>query len=94
MKPIPGSNPAQILVENLHLISSLEFEEGVLDLACGSGRNGLYLLNHNIPVTFADNNRVCLEEIDRLCTDNSLAQTWLVDLEAEHSNPLAGKRFD
>ncbi len=89
-----GSSPAQLLVDNLQLFESLRIEEGVLDLACGSGRNGLLLLAHNIPVTFADNNRACLEEIDRQCAGNGLAKTWLVDLETEEEQALAGKTFD
>ena len=86
--------PAQLLVENLRLFTSLETENGVLDLACGTGRNGLFLLEHNIPVTFADNNRACLEEIERRCEHNPLAKTWLVDLETKDEDPLTGKIFD
>lgn len=91
---LSGSSPAQLLVDNLQLFESLKIEEGVLDLACGSGRNGLFLLSHNIPVTFADNNRACIDEIDRQCAGNALATTWLVDLETKKENPLAGKIFD
>jgi len=42
---------------------SQELQAPVLDLACGRGRNGLYLLQHDIPVTFADINNEALEHV-------------------------------
>ena len=52
----------------------------VLDLACGAGRNGLYLLERGIPTLFADNNPQALTGL----THNPLVQAqhcWQVDLE-------------
>ncbi|WP_028862139.1 tellurite resistance protein [Psychromonas aquimarina] len=49
-----------------HLSLLKQSGKPVLDLACGSGRNGLYLLEHNIPTIFADKNRQALETIAAL----------------------------
>ena len=52
-----------------------------LDLACGSGRNGLYLLERGIPTRFTDNNPQALARL----INNPLVQPqhcWQVDLES------------
>lgn len=70
-------------------------EDGVLDLACGRGRNGLFLARHHIPVTFADNSESALREVEQRSADYSeYTSTWLVDLERTGSDPLSGKMFD
>ena len=43
-----------LLVRHITLLKALEIFHGVLDLACGSGRNGRYLLSRGLPVVFAD----------------------------------------
>ena len=64
----------------------------VLDLACGSGRNGLYLARKGIPVVFADQDEEKLARIDQIICEEQLdAKTWHVDLET--GQPLAGKKF-
>lgn len=70
----------------------------VLDLACGNGRNGLYLVENNIPITFADVKREALEQVKQslsyLSADTQkLAQCWQVDFEQEIVTPLQGKSF-
>jgi tellurite methyltransferase len=63
----------------------------VLDLACGSGRNGLFLVTQQIPVIFADKNIDNLNTLaQQIDTDSS---TWAVDLEQPDSQPLAGKSY-
>ncbi len=90
-----NASVAPLVSDNLGLIKNLGFESGVLDLACGSGRNGLFLLSHHIPVTFADNNESALQEVEKQAKDiGAEAQTWLVDLERSGSKPLSGKQFD
>jgi tellurite methyltransferase len=37
----------------------------ILDLACGNGRNGLYLHQHGLPVQFADKNSKVLEVLQK-----------------------------
>lgn len=52
----------------------------VLDLACGSGRNGLYLHQQQIPMIFADQNLTALTSIAATPAIND-AQCWQVDFE-------------
>lgn len=90
-----NANVASLVSDNLALLQEIEMENGVLDLACGHGRNGLFLVEHNIPVTFADNNESALCEIDKLSAEHgSLINSWQVDLEIPESQPLAGKIYD
>lgn len=70
----------------------------VLDLACGSGRNGLYLIENDIYVDFADVNGESLEQVKSSlsCEDKtkqSLANFWQVDFEQVNTTPLQGKHF-
>ncbi|MCW8831867.1 MAG: class I SAM-dependent methyltransferase, partial [Colwellia sp.] len=73
-------------------------QTSVLDLACGSGRNGLYLIEHDIPVTFADIKAEALEQVKESLegfsqSQQPLGQCWQVDFEQAHSTPLQGKTF-
>jgi SAM-dependent methyltransferase len=87
------THAATLLVENLALIEAFSAPVGVLDLACGSGRNGLYLAKHNIPVTFVDNNQSCLDRIEQALESDDLGgNTRFVDLETTKTNPLAGQQ--
>ncbi|MBL4821960.1 MAG: methyltransferase domain-containing protein [Colwellia sp.] len=68
----------------------------VLDLACGSGRNGLYLIENDIPVTFADVNYAAIEQVQQyasLANNKQQADFWSVDFEQVGETPLAGKSF-
>jgi SAM-dependent methyltransferase len=61
----------------------------MLDLACGHGRNGLYLVENNVAVTFADVNGEALEEVEQSLKQFStekqkIAQCWHVDFELEN----------
>ncbi len=71
----------------------------VLDLACGSGRNGLFLAARNIPVTFADIRQdaldqvaIALEQIDS-GADFATDSLWQVDFEQGSPEPMQGRRF-
>lgn len=95
------TNASSFLAENSGLFDNLEIENGVLDLACGKGRNGLFLLSHNVPVTFADNNEAHLQSIlpalESTKPSAKRSECWLIDFEAEVDagrNPLFGKSFD
>jgi len=71
-------------------------DESVLDLACGSGRNGLYLVENGIPVTFADVSAVAIAQVQQhACLVNNMKQAdfWSIDFEQEEGTPLAGKSF-
>lgn len=52
----------------------------VLDLACGNGRNGLYLHQQQIPTIFADQNQAALIGIAN-APGVTAEQCWHVDLE-------------
>ncbi|MBL0710030.1 MAG: class I SAM-dependent methyltransferase [Colwellia sp.] len=77
---------------------TLNKQTSILDFACGSGRNGLYLLEHQVPVTFADIKAEALEQVkDSSRALNTKQQKrgeyWQVDFEQEKSIPLQGKSF-
>ncbi|WP_281556748.1 class I SAM-dependent methyltransferase [Thalassomonas sp. RHCl1] len=70
----------------------------VLDLACGFGRNGLYLLKQNLPVVFADINPDALAQVEQQANaltkhGQALASYWHQDFELPGSAPLKDKRF-
>jgi len=54
---------SHLLPKYLDLFHSLGVDREVLDLACGSGRNGLFLIENNIRVKFVDKNEKALAEI-------------------------------
>lgn len=88
-------SPAKLLEDYLPLLEEMVLGNGILDLACGSGRNGIFLARHNLPVVFADINPAALQKIsDQLGGLNAPAQIWQVDFEDPESGPLAGKQFD
>lgn len=88
--------PSDLLVDYISLLSVLEMKQPILDLACGAGRNGLYLLNKGLSTVFSDRNEESLKYIEQQLESNQLVsdkdlsdklgdkrvyQTWLVDLE-------------
>ena len=83
-------------LEPLRLASALG---RVLDLACGSGRNGLFLAARGIPVTFADIRRDALDQVATALeqSDSGVAPAtgslWQVDFEQGSPDPLRGRRF-
>lgn len=84
----------KLLLNHLDLLTDLDRSLPVLDLACGSGRNGLLLARLGVPVVFADRSVAELDHIKRqLSEDNLPGQTWQVDLEQPGSEPLAGRHF-
>ena len=93
--PHSNASAAQLLVENLSLLENLSLENGVLDLACGDGRNGLLLAEHQLKVTFADYDETNLSHVtNELHAKGLQGQCWHVDLEVPDSEPLADKCFD
>jgi len=88
-------NASRLLVENFQLLEATGLTKGVLDLACGRGRNGLFLLQSNIPTTFADNNPAALRYVSvQAAKVPAPAVCWLVDLEDKKQNPFESKCFD
>lgn len=89
-----------LLEKHQHAIQALQADEQtpVLDLACGHGRNGLYLIENDINVTFADINCECLKDIELSLsqygeTKQKLANCWNIDFEKAKTTPLKGKCF-
>lgn len=67
-----------LLAKYQHLFTA--GEQSILDLACGHGRNGLYLHGLGLPVTFADYNHDALIALQTE-HDINAQQCWQVDLE-------------
>ena len=67
----------------------------VLDLACGRGRNGLYLHRQGLPVVFADIRPDALADIETGLDEAAAgtARLWQIDLESGPADPLDGERF-
>ncbi|MFT4927380.1 MAG: tellurite methyltransferase [Phenylobacterium sp.] len=70
----------------------------ILDLACGTGRNGLFVNQHSLehgkhslPIVFSDRNEQSLQTIQSLIEPPSTL--WTIDFEAPDSHPLAGKSY-
>ncbi|MEX2469435.1 MAG: class I SAM-dependent methyltransferase [Pseudohongiellaceae bacterium] len=98
-----NTSAAKLLVANLPLLEALRIDTGVLDLACGSGRNGGLLVRRGLPVTFADRDAESLRQVaatagqERQDGQNGQfgeVRLWQVDLEAPGSEPLRDKCFD
>lgn len=87
--------PAGLLTDHLQLLLDLPITNGVLDLACGYGRNGLLLARHQIPVTFADHSVIALASVHECLSEEGLAgNCWQLDLEQSDTALLQGKIFD
>jgi SAM-dependent methyltransferase len=94
-----NTSAAPLLVENLSLFASLADSQpqryGVLDLACGNGRNGLLLASQGWRVCFADRDEEKLNEIaSQAVFAESGSELWQVDLEVPGLEPLANRQFD
>lgn len=75
---------------------SADKQAPVLDLACGSGRNGLYLVENGISVTFADINPDAIEQVQQhssVVKNKQCTNFWSIDFEQESETPLLGKSF-
>ena len=97
-------NHSTLLVTHLETLQKLSKQAPVLDLACGSGRNGLFLSQNNIPVVFADVKESAIEQVKQSLPsttpfDSSVvkglasAQVWQVDFERETNLALNKKEF-
>lgn len=91
------SSPAPFLIKHIGDIAALNTGAQVLDLACGRGRNGLYIAD-KVPgslVTLADKSVNALETVEQSASAKGLVvETWQADFEQPNISPLAGKSFD
>lgn len=101
MSVVPSSNQTSSASKllQLHLAELIAANERgpILDLACGSGRNGLSLLPHGLDVVFADISAAALQEIAAELSTQQYHDIvrqpllWEIDLEKAEDNPLVGK---
>ncbi len=83
-----------VLLDHLDLLKKLDRSLAVLDLACGTGHNGLLLAQHGIPVVFADSSATALQVVQQRLEEDTLpGRIWQVDLEQANTEPLAGQVF-
>ena len=84
-----------LLTQYLPQLRTASIDAPVLDLACGSGRNGLLLVEHDIPVVFADVRREALDQAKRAMGSAGSVTTrfWQIDLEQSALRPLENQRF-
>jgi tellurite methyltransferase len=85
--------PNPLLVKFSSLLEDENLEGPILDLACGTGENGLFMAGLNLPVILADRSAEALEVARRSAEDRGLkAQFWKVDLETG-VNPLQEEHY-
>lgn len=90
---------SSLLTSYLSELKKLPCESPILDLACGSGRNGLFCLKHKLPTTFADIKEESLFDIkqtinnDKSLLDISLASFWQVNFEQSGVKNLTENRY-
>lgn len=85
---------SQLLLDHLDLLTNPTPSLPVLDLACGTGRNGLLLAQHGIHVVFADRSASALDIVKKSLSDNALpGRIWQIDLEKANSRPLANHKY-
>lgn len=96
---LPGKcasgDAAALLRDHLDTLHTASVLGPILDLACGTGRNGLYLLQRGIPVVFADVAPAVLQAVASTLENENyvdkyqLAKLWQVDFEqADCEAPL------
>ena len=85
---------SRLLLDHLDLLLDLDPSLPVLDLACGTGRNGLLLAQHGIDVVFADKSDTALNIVKNQIQGRTLpGRCWQVDLELPETNPFSGQTF-
>ena len=93
------SNASSLLSDYLSQLGRAATLGPILDLACGRGRNGLYLLDKGIPVVFADINADALEAVRQALQARAtpdqieLAELRIEDFESNTSRALDTQRF-
>jgi tellurite methyltransferase len=87
--------PAGLLLDHLDLLTPTGLPGPVLDLACGDGRNGLFLAARGLPVICCDRSSTALEQARQSALALALhIEIWQVDLEpTDAGNPLPEQRY-
>lgn len=88
------SKPSQLLLDYAYLLTREPLTGPVLDLACGNGRNGVFLAQKNLSVICCDSSQEALDKARKLATDsNATVKLWHIDLEQKGVNPLSEDRY-
>jgi SAM-dependent methyltransferase len=86
--------PAPLLVEFLDRILDPTPPGPVLDLACGDGRNGVFLAERGLRVVLADRSEEALRRAKGLAERRGVeVRLWQVDLEREGTDPFEEDYF-
>jgi SAM-dependent methyltransferase len=86
---ISSAKPAQVLVENNHLLSK---KGKALDLACGRAANAIFLAKHGFDVDAVDISPVVLSSVEQYVVQHNLSVTCICqDIE---NNGLLKKQYD
>lgn len=92
-----SEGPAELLRNQLEVLErpAPGLPGPILDLACGQGRNGLFLAARGLPVIFADHSLENLQAVQRVASaQGNKVQLWQVDLEpTDGSNPLPANAY-
>lgn len=72
-----GTRPSPFLVQNVGLIRSLSPGTAALDIACGEGRNSIYLARHGFSVTGVDISPVGIAKAVRWAAAERLAISFV-----------------
>jgi tellurite methyltransferase len=87
----PIFKPASLLTEYWPLFQQASRLGPVIDLACGQGRNGLFLAAKGIPVVLIDRSAARLAEARHLARQAGLAaDIRQLDLEKAGTDPMEG----
>ncbi|MBW1998840.1 MAG: methyltransferase domain-containing protein [Deltaproteobacteria bacterium] len=90
----PRLRPASLLVSYSHLFDRLRLNGPILDLACGSGHNGLFLARKGFPVVLCDRSGASLQRARAFAHREGVkVDLWQVDLEKAAGNPLEGDHY-
>ncbi len=92
--PILPLKPAQLLLDHWGLLAKEQPDGPVLDLACGDGRNGVFLAGKGFSVCCWDVSSDALSRARKSAADHGVEITFRqVNLEEEENNPLPEDAF-
>ena len=91
-----NSEVSNLLKKHAFLFDSLDEDSAVLDLACGSGRNGRFLIGSGMSITFVDKNESALAEVSAKIRGENIErhQCLQIDLEDGKHSFFDTHRFD